>query len=269
LGQYRRREGWLGKLRNAKVHAELYAKVAVMKFLAALALFFALVGCETNRPIPTQAQAENDRLSRQVASAREAEKLCVDEMEKEPDYKRTYDEIIYKRNDSPNKFDLMTNKNRLNEEQVEVLKRFVRISVKCREVSIAALSGTPYAAVQTKIFSAFDAMYLKLMKGEITIGEANERRAEAIMQAQAEWERASGDLGARLNQMHNNEVNDRNQRATAMLPYIMQQQQNQQMQQQLWYQQQMQAITNNRPVLVAPTTTNCTRLGDQVNCTTR
>jgi hypothetical protein len=107
------------------------------------------------------------------------------------------------------------------------------------------------------------------LKGEITIGEANEKRADAIAQANIEWEKATGEINTRLSQMHNNEVNDRNQRAAAMLPYLMQQQQNQQMQQQLWYQQQMQAITNNRPVVVAPTTTSCTRIGDQVNCTTR
>ena len=163
----------------------------------------------------------------------------------------------------------MTNKNRLSEDQIELLKRFIRLNTKCREVGIEALRGSPYLSVTLKTYNAFDAMYLRLLKGEITIGEANERRADAIMQAQADWEKATGDVSARLNQMHNNEVNDRNQRAAAMLPYLMQQQQNQQMQQQLWYQQQMQAITNNRPVLVAPTTTNCTRLGDQVNCTTR
>jgi len=240
-----------------------------MKFLAALALLLTLVGCETNRPIPTQAQNEDDRLSQQVVSARAAEKACADEMEKDQDYKRTYEEILYKRNDSPNKFDLMTNKYKLSEDQVDVLKRFIRLNVKCREVGIEALRGSPYLSVTLKIYNAFDATYLKLLKGEITIGEANERRAEAIMQAQADWEKVKGDVSARLNQMHNNEVNDRNQRAAAMLPYLMQQQQNQQMQQQLWYQQQMQAITNNRPVLVTPTTTNCTRLGDQVNCTTR
>ena len=240
-----------------------------MKLIPVIALVIALAGCETNRPIPTQAQAENDRVAQRVANTRTAEKLCVDELEQDPDYKRVNDEIIYKRNDSPNKFDLMTNKNKLNEEQVELLKRFIRLSSKCREISLAGLSGTPFVAVQTRIFSTFDAMYLRLLKGEITIGEANEKRADAIAQANIEWERANGEINARLNQMHNNEVNDRNQRAAAMLPYLMQQQQNQQMQQQLWYQQQMQAITNNRPVVVAPTTTNCTKIGDQVNCTTR
>ena len=248
---------------------DTHGATSEVKLIPTLTVVIALAGCETNRPIPTQAQAENDRVSQRVASTRAAEKSCADELEKDPEHKRVSDEIIYKRNDSPNKFDLMTNKNKLSEEQVELLKRFVRLSSKCREVSIAGLSGTPYAAVQTKIFSTFDAIYLRLLKGEITIGEANEKRADAIAQANIEWERATGEINTRLSQMHNNEVNDRNQRAAAMLPYLMQQQQNQQMQQQLWYQQQMQAITNNRPVVVAPTTTSCTRIGDQVNCTTR
>jgi hypothetical protein len=89
-----------------------------------------------------------------------------------------------------------------------------------------------------------DAIYIKLIKNEMTIGDANEERVKALAQRKIDWENTSSELDGRLRAMHDSEIQGRRQRAAAMMPLLMQQQQNQQFQQQMLYQQQMQNIMN-------------------------
>lgn len=98
--------------------------------------------------------------------------------------------------------------------------------------------------------------------------QANEERAKIVAQQKTDWANAAAELDSRLRAMHESEMPGRRQAAAAMLPYLMQQQQNQQFQQQILYQQQMQNIVSNRPIMTAPITTNCSKLGNQINCTT-
>lgn len=247
----------------------MFNKIVAVFFVSTL-----LCACETMKPQQSEAQFEQSRISQQVKSTFENAKPCIDGIRADPKIQRVWTELLYESEDAANKYALMTNKEKPTEEQIEYLKQSVPILTKCRQIIVNGLGGTPYLAVILKYNNTIDSIYLRLMRGEVTIGGANEEKSNAVAQQRSDWAKSATELDTRLRAMHNEEMQGRRQAAAAMLPYFLQQQQNQQMQQQLLYQQQMQSITNNRPILVAPTinptiTTNCTTIGNQVNCTSR
>lgn len=241
------------------------------KLLVAAGCCLSLIGCETmqQQPQKSQAQMENERIISTLRTSDANFKICQDEAKKLDLYKRVYEEVFFETDESPNKFSMLANKNKPTKEQIELVKDAMPIITKCRSALIDGQRGTPFLAVTLKYFNTIDAMYIKLVRGEITIGDANEERVKAVAQRKIDWENTGNELDARLRAMHESEMSGRRQAAAAMLPYLMQQQQNQQFQQQMLYQQQMQNIISNRPAITAPTTTNCLTFGNQINCTTR
>ena len=242
-----------------------------MRKIIALSAVLLLVGCETmqQQPQKLQAQIEHERITTKIRYADAAYKACNDAVKATGIQARLFEEILYEDDKAANKFKLMTKDELPSKDQVEYLKEVVPQLVKCRSYLIDGFAATPFQNVVVKYFNGQDEIYIKLMKSEITIGKANEERAKIVAQQRTDWNNKSAEMDARLRAMHESEMAGRRQAAAAMLPYLMQQQQNQQFQQQMLYQQQMQNIINNRPVLTAPTTTNCSTFGNQINCTTR
>jgi hypothetical protein len=239
------------------------------KFVVIASAVMLMSGCETTEPKKSQAQYEQERISSQLASTNEATKNCIEEAKKDVNIKRFYEEMMYENDTSPNKFALITTKDKPTKEQLEVMKLAIPQISKCRQSMISMLGGSPFQVVTLKYQNATDAIYIKLLKGEMSIGDANEEKAKAAAQQKTDWSSTWDEINNRLRALHNSEMEGRRQAAAAMVPLLMQQQQNQQMQQQMMYQQQMQYIMNNRPVLTSPTTTNCTTYGNQTNCTSR
>jgi hypothetical protein len=230
-----------------------------------------LIGCETTQQNQQKSQAaiEMEEIASTLRNADTSFKLCREEVKKSELYKRLYEEIFFETDESPNKFAMLSNNNKLTNEQIEYLKNAIPILTKCRSKLIDGQRHTPFQVVSLKYFNAIDAVYIKLIKGEMTIGDANEERAKASAQRKIDWANAGNDLDTRLRTLHESEMAGRRQAAAAMLPYLVQQRQNQQFREQMLYQQQMQDLINNRPVLTAPTTTNCSTFANQISCTTR
>lgn len=241
------------------------------KLILVIGFCFGLVGCETmqQQPQKSGAQLERDRIIGTLRMAEANFKQCSDEAKKTDVYKRIFDEVFYESDESSNKFAMLTNKNKPTDEQMDFVKNGISAITGCRKLLIDGYGNTPFLTVTLKYYNAIDSMFIRFIKGEITIGDANEERAKAAAERKLDWAKTSSETDARLRDMHDSEMNGRRQAAAAMMPYLMQQQQNQQMQQQMWYQQQMQNINNNRPILSPPTRTNCTTYGNQTDCTTR
>ena len=178
------------------------------------------------------------------------------------------EELIFENETSINRFSLMTKKEKPTEEQINLLKMAIPSATKCRQIIIDGLNSTPFQLVMLKYYNSLDSMYLKLMRADITIGDANEEKSKILASHKTNWAQANVELDDKIRALHNSEMEGKRQTAAAILPYLMQQQQNQQIQQQMIYQQQMQSMNANRTILVTPTTTNCTKYGNQINCTT-
>lgn len=241
----------------------------MQKTILLIGIAMLLSGCETTKPNKSQAQYEQERISAQINSANEKTKICIDEAKMDAQVQKFYEEIIFETDTSPNKFTLITKKEKLNYEQKETLKQSVAVIAKCRQIMINGLGGIPFQTVTLKYYNATDAIYIKMLKDEISIGSANEEKAKFTAIHRTDWADTWTEIHNRLRAMHDAEMQGRRQAAAAMMPLLMQQQQNQQFQQQMLYQQQMQNINNNRPILTSPSTTNCTTYGNQTNCTSR
>jgi hypothetical protein len=230
----------------------------------AVAMF--LTGCESMQQ-KTQAQLEYERVTKQIKDNFEKVNACVVEVNKDPYVKKMYEEILAQNEKSPNKYQLMLSNEKPTAEQINILINALPVATKCREID--GLNGLPHKIVDLKRSNALDMLYLKLIRGEVTIGGANVEKSKIEADSATNWEQASNEMNARYIEAYNAEMTGRRQAAVAMMPYIMQQQQNTLMQQQLMYQQQIQNIYNNRQITNPTTTTNCSAFGNQINCTTR
>ena len=241
------------------------------KLLLVFVFCFGLAGCETmqQQPQKSGAQFEKERIIGTLQNADANFKVCSDEYKQSETYKRVFAEVFYESDESSNKFTMLANTKKPTDEQIELVKNALPTITGCRKILLDGYSNTPFLTVNLKYYNSMDAMLIRFIKGDISIGDANEERAKAAAQRKMDWANTSSEIDARLRTMHDNEINGRRQAAAAMLPYLMQQQQNQQMQQQMFYQQQMQNINNNRTILTSPTQTNCTTYGNQTNCTSR
>ena len=243
----------------------------MQKFIIIFGCCLSLAGCQTmqQQQQKSQAQMEQEQITSLLKNTQTSFNSCQEEARKSELYKRVFDEVFFELEDSPNKFTMISNKNKPTTEQIELVKDAMPIITKCRSVVIEGRRNTPFSIVDLKYYNAIDVIFIKLIKGESTIGDANEERVKVIAQHKIDWVNAGNELNSRLRAMHDSEMAGKRQAAAALMPYLMQQQQNQQQQQQMLYQQQMQSIINNKPILTSPTTTNCSTLGNQINCTTR
>lgn len=207
------------------------------------------------------AEAENARINGRLIYADNKFNACNNDIKNSDLAVRMRETILVDNDTSANKFSLLMNKNKLSEEQFEFVKDAIPVLSKCRPVLIEEQGNTPFQIVTLKYYNSMDEIYLKLLKGEITIGEANEAKLKALSQHRIDWTNASNELQANLRTMHDSEMAGKRQAAATL--------QQQQFQRQMMYQQQMQNVFNNRPPVTPTVTTNCTTLGNQINCTSR
>lgn len=250
-------------------------RVEMARLLSIVLLSAILTGCVTPGPVvpaKTQTQIDAEQVAEKFKVGKSKHDSCKETQKASPTYIRFRSEIISDPTDA-NRFNLITNSAYPTSEQVEFLKRAMPEITQCRKYRLEATTGTPIWSVEMKMINSLDDLYIKLMKQEVTIGEANTRALQIYREVEAEWNKALDGMREKFHRDQNDEIQARRQAAAAMLPYLMQQQQQQQnlllLQQQSMYQQQMQSIINNKPVLTSPSTTNCTTFGNQINCTTR
>ncbi len=227
----------------------------MVKIIIILGVALILGGCEVMK---SKAQIEQIKIKEQISTAKLNSKVCVDVAMQNPQVKQFTNELIYESDMSPNKYTLLTTKEKPSIEQIAVIKSVANILGKCREVMMTSLIETPFRAVQSKYNNSIDGIYIKLIKGEISIGEANQENTKNITQYNADWESTWDDVNDRLRTMHNAEVDGKRK---AVAAYIKQQQA-----QQMINQQGMQKIINSFP---SETRTNCTTYGNQTDCTSR
>ena len=155
-----------------------------------------LLGCATNN---SQSQLEADSGPNRVVKANKNVAYCVTEAKRNEQVARFYAELIYEQDDSSNKFTLIAVKEKLNDEQIEVMKQAIPILSKCREKYLSDLSGTPFQQSMNKYYSATEAIYIKMIKKELTVGEANEEKTKAVAQSKNDWANAANDFNNRAN----------------------------------------------------------------------
>lgn len=219
-----------------------------------------LIGCQTYTP--TQAEVRSSNMQAAHTQTRAEVTACVDKLNAEPVVILMNQEILIKDIDSSNKFELLTNKNKLSEKQKLILTRAIPLLQKCRTITIEGLKSIPIlSATYQTYYSNLDVIYKKLLTKESSIGDANQMKLDAMTKLRQDLVTANKIINDEIKSDYNNEVavRDRDRQARiAAYGVFMQQQQTQQ----IINQQNQNAIKNSMPVQ-----TNCYKSGNTVNCT--
>ena len=108
----------------------------------------------------------------QLASSNAAVDICVESIKDDPRVTRFRDEFIALK-DSPNRYRLLGSINKLNPEQKNFLQETLPFLTKCRSVHVEGEAGLPVQPITVESYRRLDLIYGRLLRGEITIGEAN------------------------------------------------------------------------------------------------
>ena len=240
-----------------------------MKWFALLGLATTLVltGCQNmGQPRQTQAQITSDAIWQRISTGMRESTQCADQAKSTPSGQKVGNEVLFLGTDDPKRFELSGSKAKLNKAQKSALNQYLADATKCRKYGLDSTSGLPQQTVLVTYYSKMDQIYAGLLSGEMTIGEANKKKMSAFADLQSGMNSANSEMQQNLNNAHNQEISQRQRNAAMLLNYMQGQQvinQNQQL-----INQNQQAITNQQLQNNKPLNTNCTKYGNQVNCTT-
>lgn len=165
----------------------------------------------------------------------------------------------------------MSSKEKLNSSQREALKTFLSEVSQCRQIHTSGFSRVDVgvAAALNQYYIKIDAVYLALLSGQFTIGDANIAKEKAAQEYQNAYNAAESQYTQRIQAMYNDEYAQRQRAAAVLLPLMMQQNAINAQNQQNFYNQQMQNIRANTPVYTPPIQTTCQAVGNQIVCNSR
>ena len=217
-------------------------------------------GCVTTQPQAprTFAQIEQDRVTSALRDVRFKLQSCLDEVKKTESHTRFYDEIIFEADESQNRFLLLAKKEAYSREQISFIITALPTITKCRGVMSEGYRGTPFHAAVLRHHNESDLLYVKMIRGDLSVSDANQEKARLLGRWKIEWAESARDFESKLRQMHEAEIAGRRQAANEIWAVFMQQQQIQQMQ-----------YFNSRPVISNPITTTCNNILNQLVCTSR
>lgn len=234
--------------------------------LLGLAALLALGGC-AQRGLSPAAQSQNNAQILQMSfdESRSRSQRCLAGVAKNPSAQYVYANIIYENQNSPNKIELLASNAKLADSQRKYLLEYISLLQSCRQEVTANLVDYPsIIAALNRGYGDGDIIFADLLAKKITIGEANRQKVKLQARIQEEVTAAGNAIRNgyinQYNQDMNRQVAEDNNRRAIAASYLMNMQNNQ-TQQNIANQNQ---FNNNRPI-----NTNCTRYGNQVNCTSQ
>ncbi len=215
-----------------------------MKQCSGLVLLAALLvsGCATQAQIQAQTMAEN------AQSAGAAGEACVRNVQASPAFAPLLQRFPSKPSDTT--IEQLANTNKATEGEIKAIFLVHPEFQKCRQalMSQAALTHPGIPPILAAAYAKRDADLVELVQKKITWGEWTVRLKTSDAELGVELAAENQRINAGLQQSHEAELQRRQAAANALAAYARQQQ----------------IIDNmNRPI-----TTNCSALGNTVNCTT-
>lgn len=228
--------------------------------------------CRSPEGFASSADEQNKQLSNKMKLGFEKYNKCFDELLQTPVGQQVTKSILVMSDTQANKFDLYTSKSKLNEAQKQTLKTFLTEQSKCVKIMTDTASGTPYALPMAKRFSNRDAVFIKLLSGQMSVGEANMEREQLSIKSREEMMAVGKSIDDGFKNSHNAEVAEDVESKRRLANAMRENQQAQQQQQIINQNQQIinnQINQNNQPIFSKPPIqTDCIRYGNTVNCTT-
>lgn len=220
---------------------------------------FSMAGCQSYQP--TAAEVRATKMQGTDSQVITAQSACIKKLDAEPSIIITKQEILIDDLNAPNKFELLTNKNKITDRQKVILSRAITVQQNCNSIAINGYKEIPILRVfyQTH-YSSLDLIYSKLLARESTIGAANQMKLDAMTKYHQDLVAVNKIISDEFKSDYNNEIaardRDRQARIAAYSAFVQQQQT-----QQLINQQNQNAIRNSMP-----TQTNCYKSGNNISC---
>jgi hypothetical protein len=209
--------------------------------LTVLAVCAALAACATD------AQKQAETMQSGLEAARQGESACLAQLRGTPAVARVLT-VLALDEDDPAKLHKLSDPRTADDDLRRDLVEAHQAVLPCRSTLKNGLAAVhpSYVEVASATFAAQDRVLLGLLNGQLTIGAANEGFLEINRLSRAAWLQTSGALDQQLADAHAAEMQQRAAVAMAL---------------QQWSVQQQMVESMNRP-----TTTNCTAIGNMLNC---
>lgn len=211
----------------------------------------------------TQAQRQFQEMNMRAEEAFKANEACYDAAEATPAGQRTTEFLITKAND-PEAIQKMAINRYVTDEEKQVIIDYRNSVQPCRSEMIEAFSKIhpDFVNLLAKWYAKNDEDILRIVEGEVTIGESNKDLNNLIPKRRAEWTRVSEKVVAQLQSAHQSEMQNRAATAAALQRWSYQQQ--------LLHQNQQMINALQRSTFTQPSIkqTNCRFIGSTLNCTT-
>lgn len=211
----------------------------------------------------TQAQRESESLNKNLANISSQVEACLADMRSKENsiliYKTT---VVYqdKNGYAPNRFELVRNNNFLDDSLLKNFSNWLLDKQKCNSILINSANSISPRLYRSLINSTDfdDKISLDLMNKKLTIGEYNQLRIDLLKKSDIEISEIFQEINNDLRNRHNAEVetyfkdwNENYQRALDRSSR----------------ERALNLQQNNRQVINPTTTTNCYKVGNQINCT--
>ena len=225
-----------------------------LKLSAAILALLAFAGCATNSQ--KQWQYTNEALAEVVS---EMERCTNAVRSSNPEPSSRLSNITLSGFDDPKTIQKMTIDRYMTESEKADVLQLKELTLPCE---VATLEGASkihpdLVTIFATRFSKSDERTIALIQDKITIGESNVMLKEYNLQASKEGREALKNIQQQLTQSHNAEMANRQAAINSL------QQWNYQQQQFLLQNQQNQQMIN---AINKPTTTNCSYIGNTLNC---
>jgi hypothetical protein len=223
----------------------------IIKLACILLTLFVFTGCAS------QAQLRSNAMQQAFDDALTKNRACRDSMKLNTSVIFAFNNFLIENDNSQNKYTLLSSNQKLNKDMQQHFINFLNENSKCRGLAIENASKV-HAALVIPIVERQrrnDNLGARLLSSEITIGEFNRGLQDSASQYDRDFRLAQSEIDRELQNSHNYEMQSRQRAALIMQNWSIQQQQ--------LYQNQMLYNNLNRPV-----TTNCSVIGNFVNCTT-
>lgn len=148
-------------------------KLNLKTILLILTSILLLVGCSGN-PFATQARIYND----QFRSALLHSKQCEEGNANNADVVLTYEQIMIKSMNAPNRSTLLASDQKLNEQQKLAYQNFLKLDEICFESGMKMIQNNPYSNLLRSAEAVSAINDSNLLNGRVTIGEANAKKLE-------------------------------------------------------------------------------------------
>ncbi len=138
-----------------------------------------LSGCQSFSNVSTT-QSSQSTYKQKFLEADAVASSCVSSVLSSPVGKTVSEQIIFLTKDDKNLLELMSSSDRLSFQQKLTLKDYLTQNLKCRQDFFNSIKDTPYHDIFSRYFKVMDDVYIKLMDDQMTIGEANLIKSNAI-----------------------------------------------------------------------------------------